>query len=337
MISNLRRILFNSILVFIAFALSGVLAEIIYSKVVPSSEFLQKFPCKTPPDTLIGGFKHNCKCRWIKEEGIKSFDIEFSTDNFGRRVVYEKTKKSRSDSGQVLFLGGSDVLGKGVDDRFTVANQFLNISDFVTAKNFGGNGIGPQQTVELLQLTDLTQEAPSDDSRNVALFFFGDDHVNRAAGSWPIATAWGQGFPYYVLNSQDQLERKGSFASGNRFSALSLIFKKSRLLDDLLGFASESMAFKDSDIRLTAKMFAVMKERIFSMYKNPSFIVVLSPVTKKSGEKLKIYLKEFGVEYFDYSGLWNPDDPSNWVPEGHPSSKVYKKVAEQLAVDLKKK
>lgn len=328
----------NTLIFLITFMLFGYLSNFIYTKLLENNEgnFYQKFDCSKDAKNLINGFLPNCKGRWVKKFGTESFDTVFSTDEFGRRIVFNKIKKSASDSGQVLFFGGSDVLGQGVDDQDTIANQFYNLSDFKKVKNYGGQGFGPQQTLELLQFTDITKEAPPDPDRNVFVFFYGDDHVDRAAGSWRVATGWGAAFPYYALNDADQLVYKGTFSSGHRYSSLLLLAKKIRLLDDIISNINSYFIYSDANIWLTAKMLQAIKLKLVSQYKNAQFYVVFSPITTKSGARLEKILAELNISFLDYSKLWNPYNPANKLPESHPSPRVYRIVAKQLAQDLKK-
>lgn len=333
---NIQAFFLNSIIFLFALISTGFIADWVYTKlVVADVAGSEKWICGNNAKSLVRGFSPNCHGRWVKQKGTESFNIEFSTDAFGRRTVFPKIKKMNSDSGQILFFGGSDVLGMGVEDRDTVANQFSNLSDFVTIRNYGGAGLGPQHALELLQQPDFLQEAPPDKNRNVMLFFFADHHVERVAGSWSIATTWGASFPYYVLAANDQLVLKGTFMSSGRYSPLQLLAKKSVLLDDIISKVSTYLSFGDADIRLTAKIMAAIKSEFTSRYPKASFYVVLNPITAKSAPRLKKDLTELGVDFLDYSKVWDPQDPANRLPEGHPSSLVYKAVAEQLARDLK--
>ena len=335
---KIGTVLLNTAIVLLVFCVAGALANLIFIKFwteAPAEETIN-WTCGNYAKSLIRGFQPNCNGRWTKKSGSRSFDVEFSTDAFGRRIVFEKAKKSTSDAGQVLFFGGSDVLGQAINDRDTIANQFFNLSDFAHVRNYGGPGFGPQQTLEYLQFGNLVKEAPPDPDRNVMVFFFGDNHVQRAGGAWAVATSWGAFFPYYALDADDQLVFKGNFTSGGRYSRLQLLAKKVRLFDDLISRASDHFNYSDANLRLTAKILAAAKAEFFAKYKNAQFYVVFSPITFRSSPKLKKLLNEFNIDYFDYSKVWDPENPANVLPEGHPSPLVYHLVAEQLAKDLKK-
>ncbi len=326
----------NAVLVIFTFAVSGIAAEFIYSKLTQQddSDNFVEWTCGKSTRSLVGGYKPNCKGRWALKDRWGSFDTTFTTDEFGRRVVLNKTK-SPGDSGQLFLFGGSDVLGKGVNDGETIASQLAPLTDFAVIKNYGGPGFGAQHILELLQFSDLTKEAPPNPEKNVGLFFYVDDQVNRTNGTWAIATEWGSQFPYYALDSEDKLVFKGTFESGHRYSPLLLLAKKSVLLDTLMSKASSYLSFSDADIRLTAKILAAIKEEFVSKYKNGKFYVVINPITKKSAPRLRTLLNEFGVDIIDHTKVWDPADPANQIPEGHPSPIVYQLVAQQLAKDLK--
>lgn len=331
------RLLANSFLVLLTIVITGAAVEFFYRQAteVDESNNYFEWDCANNNKSLIGGFVPNCKGRWKVKEVSGAFDTSFSTDKFGRRIVFEKKNKSSSDTGQLFLFGGSEVLGKGVNDEETIANQVLQIADFVTVKNYGGPGFGVQHALELLQFSDLTKEAPPDPDRNIGILIYGDDHVNRAAGTWAIATAWGASFPYYELDSEDKLVFKGTFASGGRFSPVLLLAKKSLILDTIFAWIHGYFSFSDSNIRLTAKLILALKEEFLSKYKNARFYVVTSPITSKSTPRLQKLLKEFGVEILDQSKLWDPNSPASQIPEGHPSPAVYRTIAGQLASDLK--
>lgn len=79
-----------------------------------------------------------------------------------------------------------------------------------------------------------------------------------------------------------------------------------------------------------------MKSEFSAKYENSQFYVIFNPITAKTSDRMKKLLSDFGVEFLDYSKVWDPKNPASVIPEGHPSPLVYRLVAEQLAKDLRK-
>ena len=315
-----------------------LIAEKYYSlKVENMRKFAETFGCGQKSSSETGGsFEPDCSTAWIKTKGTEQiFNVEFHSDKFGRRSVpgeYPAADKN------VIFFGGSDVLGAGVNDNETIPFYFSQLSPGSQVYNYAAQAYGPQHLLQLLEKGFLHSEIRTDYNKNTLVFFFADEHIVRAAGSWRIAAYYGYKFPYYALDSKGNLISKGDFESGGRFPAFMYQLKKSLILEDLVYSISEYFEISAEDVRLTAKILESVKTQFESQFKNSKFLVVFSARTSpKVKTQILPYLEGTKTASLDYSTLMDPEEKANrLLHDSHPNAKAYKSYAEQLAKDLER-
>lgn len=327
----------NSFCVLLLSLIGFFAAEKIYDQFdVPFTAESSDFGCQHQFSSLVGGeFAPDCSSRWKKISNSQTlFDVQFSTDHWGRRLSPAPPEVSLNTS-PILFFGGSDVLGKAVNDDETLTSQYLKISHSAEGHNFGGIGFGPQQMLELFEKSDVKSEVKGTLNQTKLVFFFSDAQIERAAGSWNVAAYWGYEFPYYALDNNGRLVNKGRFGDGNRFWPVLYNIKKTHLLQDLILNLSYQFDNSDDDIRLTAKIFEEAKNRFYSQFGSERFYIVFSSYTSKEiAGKLSVYLNAMNIKYLDYSKLLDIYSPKYKMPEGHPSAEAYKIYSQHLAKDL---
>jgi hypothetical protein len=139
--------------------------------------------------------------------------------------------------------------------------------------------------------------------------------------------------PYYGLDSNGNLERRGNFLGG-RPGLTSLFW--------LLGKSEIARYFRigvrhtigDDDFRLIAKMFAESRNAFSRSFNSERFFVLIYPGST-SANRLIPYLHRNGVQYFDYSTLFDPAQGDLTIKgDPHPTPKAYRIVAERLTQDL---
>ena len=139
--------------------------------------------------------------------------------------------------------------------------------------------------------------------------------------------------PYYGLDPNGNLERRGNFLSGR--PGLTLLFR-------LLGKSEVARYFRigerhtigDDDFSLIAKIFAESRNAFSRIFNSEKFFVLIYPGST-SAKKLIPYLQRNGVQYLDYSTLFDPDQGDLTIKgDYHPAPKAYRIVAERLTQDL---
>ena len=150
-------------------------------------------------------------------DGEVIYDVTYSTDSFNRRIVPIDSLENRNKF--ILTFGCSFTFGEGVNDDQTLAyNLGKNLEGFMPY-NYGFCGYGPQQMLAKLQSGDLIDEI--DQPQGIALVI--GAHFERAIGTMSVFNGWGRNFPYYIIDKEDSIIRKGTFNSGR--PVLSFLYK----------------------------------------------------------------------------------------------------------------
>lgn len=144
-----------------------------------------------------------------RERGRTIFDVEYSTDRFGRRRT-PVPPLSGPRPRFLLFFGCSFGFGVGLNDDqpfpYYVAKRTIGYIPY----NYSVGGYGPQQMLAKLQSGQVRHEVP--EPKGDCVYLFIDHHVQRAIGSMWTTAFWGNPMPRYTWKG-GRLTRRGTFAS----------------------------------------------------------------------------------------------------------------------------
>lgn len=184
----------------------------------------------------------------------------------------------------------------------------------------------------ILQKGNLPKEVES--NQGIDLYFLIDHHIKRAIGY--TSANWTFNSPYYYLDENDVLKRKGSFDSGRPF--ISLLYEKFLNLKEKSNFLklinlNLPLIISDRHIYLT---YQIIEEsnRLYESQFNSTFYVVLHPSYFTPEYKLKLIelFKKNGINYLDYS---TRKYRKYTIPnDGHPTYKLNKFFSDDLVKDL---
>jgi len=206
-------------------------------------------------------------------KGRPIFEFTCSTDAQSRRVT--PGQRLVDIDKFILFFGCSFTFGEGVQDNETLPYFVGQLASRYRPYNYGVNGYGPQQMVAKLQQEEIRREIKQ--PGGVSIYTFIDDHMSRMIGSQRvIAMNWGRYMPYYGLDSNGNLERRGNFLSGR--PGLTLLFR-------LLGKSEVARYFRigerhtigDDDFSLIAKIFAESRNAFSRIFNSEKFFVLIYP------------------------------------------------------------
>jgi hypothetical protein len=283
---------------------------------------------KNPPNTTRAVEKMSLNGREI-------FNATYSTDGYSRRITPFKNA-GRAEK-FALFFGCSYTFGEGVQNEETLPSRVGELAPRYRPYNYGAIGYGPQHVMIKLQDPNLRQEI--EENEGILIYMYIHDHVYRVIGT---INHHGREMPYYVLDSNGDLQRKGNMVSGRPGLALWYWFiRKSQMAQFFqLGFDSR---IEEYDIKRTAKIIIEARNAFSRFFSRSEFYVLVypNPASRSAGslavrEKLLMHLKEANVHYLDYSELFNPD-PSQGLrieSDPHPTPKAYRLLAERLTRDL---
>jgi len=277
------------------------------------------------------GYKNPPNARAVERmslSGREIFNVTYTTDSHSRRVTpFRNTRQARKF---ILFFGCSFTFGQGVEDEETLPFFVGQLAPDYEPYNYGVIGYGPQQVLIKLEDTTLRREIEQDEG--ILIYTFIHDHVYRVIGT---INHHGRERPYYVLDANGDLQRKGDMVSGRPGIALWywLVGKSQTAQYFQLGF---NWRITEDDIRLTARIIVEAHNAFSSMFNHSKFYVLMYPNPASHSRKELIPLFEAaGVKVIDYSELFDPSDPAFRIEgDPHPTPKAYQMVAAKLTRDL---
>ena len=266
---------------------------------------------------------------WKRVAGESVYDVQYSIDPLGRRVTPGADAGARRTF--LLFFGCSVTFGEGVNDAETLPHFVAERAPQVRPYNYGFHGYGPQQLLARLETQDLRAEVSEPDGSLVYLFI--DAHVNRAIGSMVVYTGWADTAPHYGLGPDGALVRDGTLTTGRpATSILYSILGRSQILRR--SHLDVPLAITERHIALTAGILAASERRFHEQFGDGRFLVVIFPGSTHAA-RLKRALDRRGVEFLDYSALFDASDPAYAIPnDWHPGPRAHRRLAEQLVTDL---
>ena len=290
----------------------------------PSKKFSQK-------DELLG-YKPRPNAHLVSTMRLKGreiYNVTYSTDAYSRRVTPVRAVGQADKF--ILFFGCSFTFGEGVQNDETLPFFVSQFASRYRPYNYGMNGYGTQQMLAKLQEGGIKREIA--EKQGILVYVFIDDHIHRVIGSQKIVQAWGKNMPYYVLDSNGNLERRGNFTTGRPALALwyRLLGKSEIATYFNFGF---SYGVDEDDLKLTARIVEDSRNAFSKLFESDDFYVVLYPGSK-IGKRLFPHFKRARVKYLDYSELFDPTREDLQIEgDAHPTPKAYRWLADQLTQDL---
>ncbi len=262
-----------------------------------------------------------------KKGGEMLYKVVYSIDPYGRRVT--PVENLESDPQFILFFGGSYTFGEGVNDNETMPYYVSQFAPKYRSYNYGVGGYGPQHMLAKLQSQEIITEI--EEEQGVLVYVFINEHVDRAIGSMGIHNQRGDVMPYYFIDADDSLIRKGNLVSGRPFrSFVYSILGHSQTLK-YFGI-SFPLRLREQDLKTTVRIIAESRNIYKEKFNSDEFYVLIYPTLGRP--EMIPYLEAAGISYLDYSDLPDAYDKNFWLGEGHPAAKGHKIVAQKLVQDL---
>ncbi len=264
-----------------------------------------------------------------KKTGNTIYDVEYSVGEYGRRITPVKNREQRNKF--VLFFGGSFTYGEGVKDNQTLPFWVGRNAPQYMPYNYGFHGLGPFDVLAKIENIDFSKEVK--EKNGILVYTYIDGHIHRTIGSM-IVMGWMYDGAYYRNTEDGELVRDGSFETGRPIlTAIYKILNKSEILRALK--INLPIRFKDRDIKLVAQTIIKMQKKFKRKYPQSSFIVLIYPGSMY-GKKLMDYLDEQGIQYLNYTKLFNAGNPRYYLAEEdlHPSPLAYQTVSEKIVEEL---
>jgi hypothetical protein len=258
------------------------------------------------------------------------FEATYSTDEYGRRITPVEHDEERDNF--LLVFGDSFVFGQGVNDNETLPFYMAELAPQYKPYNYGVMGYGPQGMLAKLQDNQISKEI--DGKKGILIYMIINDHFVRAIGSMRVHNRWGHRMPFYVVDTHDQLTRKGDFTSGRPF--ISWLYKGLGTSQILRYFGIDLQGkITDNHVALTARIIEESRKIFLNKFKSDRFYVLFFPGHKET-RRLIPTLQAAGIEYLDYVDLFDVQQEGFEIKnDGHPTAKAYWAIATRLTEDLR--
>ncbi len=287
-------------------------------------------PYVEPDDALGYILKPSVRVTATQTSGSRViYQVEYATDANRRRLTPVSNPGQRDTF--ALFFGDSFTFGDGLANNQTLPAAVGQLAPKVMPYNYGVSGYGPQHMLAQLQNRNLRAEVSQ--PQGVAVYTFICSHINRAIGSMEVHNTWGASMPYYALNPDGQLERRGNFVSGR--PVLAVVYAVLGLSQTARYFNLQLPRLTDDHYELTARILAAAAHQFEAQFGpgNPVYVLIYPDQQGCTGQLLPQFDK-LGLKYLDYSRLFTRAQADLWQPDGHPSPRAQQLVAEKLAQDL---
>ena len=261
-------------------------------------------------------------------DGTPIYNVTYTTDKFGRRTVGQKYLPQNR---HLILFGCSIAYAEGLNDRETLQYMLGEKMPGVNVYNYAVYAYGPQQMLALLETGRLPAEVESNAGRAVYIYY--NSHIDRATGS--MRAPWTYDFPYYRMNKDGRLERRGSFVTGRPL--ITRIYKFFDILkykSAFLRLVNFSLPIRVSrqDIRLTAEIIKEARRQYERQFRG-KFYVLIYPLEKEDErvKKLRSILELSGITV-----LYYPLEGEEYVINGdyHPNARLNEFLTNSLVRDL---
>lgn len=199
------------------------------------------------------------------------YDIQISTDSFGRRTTF----RSQSSPAQsyLSLLGGSFIFGDGANDNETISSYMSPFFKTSRVYNYGISGHGIATQYKQLQVRDFKQELPEDSG--IFLYFFFDFDVLRLIPTFREFNSNPLSHELYLEENQDGL----AFIPEGRLDRIFLtsIFSLLNHSATLRLFNFDFPTVKNEHLQLFAKILTKMRETAENRANSRNFVVVAYP------------------------------------------------------------
>jgi len=244
-------------------------------------------------------------------EGKTIYNITYTTDSFSRRYTSIENKQGEKKK-FAIFFGCSYIWGMGVKDDETIPYYFSQMNKNFHAYNYGIPASGPHHTLALLEKKKLNNEIP--EINGLGIYWYNRGHISQVIGS-ANDIEWLKEGPYYYLDQQEHLQRKGSFLTGRPYiTAFYRFLKWSKVLDI---FHLDFPKLSQRDGQLTCTILEQIKNHFLQNFAQSQFLVVLTSLNfSPSYPDIKACLAKRHVDFLDLENKIWEKDPQEFVIQG---------------------
>jgi hypothetical protein len=295
------------------------------------------FPLTDDPDGLGWTIRVNSKkelqetnrtyslTRKKVRDGKTIFDATYNFDALYRRLVPGQPDENADKF--IIFFGGSQTFGEGLNDWETIPALVQKDTLSHRVYNYAYSGYGPHQMLRKLETNTLQNEVT--ETQGIAFYQYFTFHIPRVLGTMGYINWAGGAAPYYHVNSKDQLEYSGSFATGRFFKTLFywLLGKSAIAKYYQVDLPSK---ISPSDYDLVCRVLVKSRDIFIDQFPDSRFVVILGLTTSKNDTFIVECLEENLIEYVDLRKLNTGEKDLAFPHDDHFTPKATRLIAEQL-------
>jgi hypothetical protein len=257
-------------------------------------------------------------------DGSVYYDVTYTVDDFGRRVVPGGGGPYSSYS---IFVGDSFTYGDGVEDAETLPAAYARLHPDVHVYNYGFHGAGPYDVLARLETGDFAREVA--ETTGTVVYTFIDEHVLRTRDFIYGAAYRGKRI-VYEPDAEGRLVRCGTWTTCRPWRhRLMRMLSESRIVEMLHLELPPALTKSDFDRLAGAacRMDEVVRERL----PGGELRVLFYPGCRVTPKLLPL-LDACGVRCTDASAAFDGLAPPNVLSlqDRHPTPEAYARVAELL-------
>lgn len=260
------------------------------------------------------------------KDGTPIYDVVYTTDQYRRRTVQQAYLPTNK---HLILFGCSFAFGEGLNDQETLQYQLQQHLSGYNIYNYAVHGYGPQQMLALLESAKLPQEVESKVGDAVYVLVL-PTGIQRLMGS--LETDWVYDFPYYFLDKNQQVVRKGNFLSERTlqtyiYQTANTIRKKSPFLQLL----NVSLPISHDDILLMYKTIT-KSQLLYEQQFHGRFIVLIHPFSVQTKESMELIqlLEANNIEVIQYK-MHDALSTYKISGDGHANKKMNQELASYMA------
>ncbi len=258
--------------------------------------------------------------------GETIYDVTYNFDTLYRRLVPGQPDQNLDKF--IIFFGGSQTFGLGLNDWDTIP-AFVQ-KDTLTHRvyNYAYAAYGPHEMLKILETYKLPDELI--ETRGIAFFQYFTFHIPRVLGAMRYISWAGAGAPYYHVNSKDQLEYSGSFATGRFFKTLFYwLLGKSTIAKYYNVDMPATLTHHHYD--LVCRVLGKSRDVFLDQYPASRFVVIIGITSAQNDPFIEECLETNNIEYVDMRKHYKSNIGLTFQHDGHFTPKAARLTAQQLA------
>lgn len=255
------------------------------------------------------------------------YNVKYSIDHFHKRITpgHDSSKKEHS-----IFFGCSISFGVGLNDDQTLAYYFQKESGNFNSYNYGLSGHGANNVLACLQYQDLNKQIV--EKKGAAFYIFFWDHIYRAIGNMSRYSDWVFNEPYYKMEN-DRLLRKKGFKEGRPVISkiYELIYQTNIVKYFKLDFP---LKLNEKHLDLVSEMIKESKKEYQKQFPGNNFYCVIYPShmdwDPEQFKSFKAFLTKKGIDYIDLTEYIHYGEKYTLGGDPHPNAATNELLAKEL-------